>query len=182
MEKSEFCLTQQHIMLLQAACVEWWDCETGAPAIDPKRPYGNSYVPGDVAEILGIRPEGDDDGNAVLTKEQESECLRLHRETETALQIVLQHGLTPGLYEQTSSWSIKWIPVVKERVPGFFTQESRRLDVIDVLKCSGRKGRPFRELAEATGLEDSLLIVTLLEMREIWNQIEQIENGNYRLR
>jgi hypothetical protein len=34
--------------------ITWDDCEFGAPACDCKRPYGNSDVYGDMAEILGL--------------------------------------------------------------------------------------------------------------------------------
>ena len=44
-------LTEQHITLLRNACVYWEDCETGAPGIDPKRPYGNSGVASDVTDL-----------------------------------------------------------------------------------------------------------------------------------
>ena len=87
-----FTLTAQHILLLQRAYIGWHDCETGAPEIDPKRPYGNSYVAGDVAEILGI--ELNDNEDALGYDEQALEAsrdnlLKLHGETLTALQIVL---------------------------------------------------------------------------------------------
>lgn len=98
-----FTLTEDHIKLLRRACVGWQDCETGAPEIDPKRPYGNSFVAGDVAEILGRLREkcptcGHDPEDQELTGDQEAELLKVHRETEWALPIVLQHGPVPGLY------------------------------------------------------------------------------------
>lgn len=59
---TRFELTRDHLKLLRNAYVGWHDCETGAPRIDPKRPYGNQRVALDVAEILGIEPELDGDG------------------------------------------------------------------------------------------------------------------------
>ena len=93
-----FTLKPEHIQLLRKAYVRWEDCETGAPAIDPKRPYGNSYVAGDVWEILyGDLPTGHDDNE--LSKTQEEEMLALHRETEKALQVILSAGeFVPGEY------------------------------------------------------------------------------------
>lgn len=44
--------TADHLTLLRRAWWDWYDCEYGAPAIDPKRPYGNSDVDGDLAELL----------------------------------------------------------------------------------------------------------------------------------
>ena len=99
MEK-EFELTADHIKLLQQAYIGWEDCETGAPAIDCKRPYGNSYVPGDIAEILGW--ELGEDG---LTDEQEDLAYALHKETETALQIILTHKtFEPGKFRMNSHY------------------------------------------------------------------------------
>lgn len=36
------------------------DCEYGAIGVDCKRPFGNSDVEGDILELLGAKPEGDD--------------------------------------------------------------------------------------------------------------------------
>lgn len=76
--------------------VAWQDCETGAPEIDPKRPYGNSFVPRDVAEIIG---EAWPDENELSASAYEREAQKLgdrmmviHREMETALQIILGHA------------------------------------------------------------------------------------------
>lgn len=51
-----FEITHDHITLLQAAEWEYNDCEFGAPAIDPKRPYGNSSVELDLVERLTQPP------------------------------------------------------------------------------------------------------------------------------
>ena len=53
-----FHLTQNHLKMLRGMFVGWSDCEFGSPEIDPKRPYGNSWVLGDIHEILtGEEPE-----------------------------------------------------------------------------------------------------------------------------
>lgn len=49
-----FTVTQEHIKLLKELCVRWCEDEFGAPCIDAKRPFGNSDVFGDMAEILNI--------------------------------------------------------------------------------------------------------------------------------
>lgn len=36
------------------------NCEYGAIGLDPKRPFGNSDVEGDMLELLDCDPEGDD--------------------------------------------------------------------------------------------------------------------------
>lgn len=91
----EFRLTEDHLKLVRAMYVGWQDCETGAPEIDPKRPYGNSFVAGDVIEILGWADvENDDDP-------QRDKALELHRETETVVAIILARAgepTLPGLY------------------------------------------------------------------------------------
>lgn len=92
-----FELKEDHIKLLKRMCVGWQDCEWGAPEIDPKRPYGNSNVYMDIAEIIGIKSPCNMCGE--FTEEQEELMDTLHQETETALQIILQHGPKPGKYE-----------------------------------------------------------------------------------
>jgi hypothetical protein len=78
----EFEVTPEHIKLLKNASVRWEDCEFGAPAIDCKRPYGNSSVYEDMVEILEY-----DMGSYV------KEYLdKVHFQTLTALQIFLETG------------------------------------------------------------------------------------------
>jgi hypothetical protein len=88
MKDKAFTLTEGHLKLLRAANVSWDGMEFGAPGIDPKRPYGNSNVTHDIAEILGWPFVKTEDGSA-LTADQGKQARRLHREMETALQIVL---------------------------------------------------------------------------------------------
>jgi hypothetical protein len=84
-----------HIKLLQNAYVSWEGCEFGAPSIDCKRPYGNSYVYGDLAEFCGIERVGGD-----FTREQYDYMNQVHQETETVLQIFLKVGkMEPGKYQ-----------------------------------------------------------------------------------
>ena len=98
-----FRLTNDHIKLITNFYVGWQDCETGAPEIDPKRPYGNSFVAGDVAEIIGYElPDPDDDDESF---DAELKMLQLHSETETALQIILiTKSFEPGLYQKTDKY------------------------------------------------------------------------------
>jgi hypothetical protein len=91
-EAREFTVTEDHLRLLRQTYVFWDETEFGAPAIDAKRPYGNSNVFGDIAEILDM-PESewsDEDGNPSL--DAEWRFLRLHVETAIALQIALITG------------------------------------------------------------------------------------------
>jgi hypothetical protein len=108
MEPYHFTVTEEHIKLLRSACVRWDDCEFGAPAIDCKRPYGNSSVYQDIAEILGVDyNERDDD-----------RLLQLHKDTETALQIFLATGeMKTGNYE-AERYSNRWCLVGSPRDKG----------------------------------------------------------------
>jgi hypothetical protein len=91
-----FELKKEHIALLRKAVVGWQRCEFGAPEIDPKRPYGNSDVYSDIAEILKLKPAKDDHSEQAQYEVMDT----LHKETETALQIVLCTGsFEPGVYE-----------------------------------------------------------------------------------
>jgi hypothetical protein len=38
------------------------DCEYGSIGLDCKRPFGNSYVQGDILEIIGKKPKNEDEG------------------------------------------------------------------------------------------------------------------------
>lgn len=109
-----FRLTEQHIRLLGAMYAGFDDgAYDGAPAIGIKRPYGNSDVVGDVAEILGF----DDYAEAVQrgedgTQEFEDatkELMKVHRETGTALQIVLNtQSFKPGLYGRPRQYDTRY--------------------------------------------------------------------------
>ena len=101
-------ITEDHIKLLRAAYIDWEDCEFGAPAIDCKRPYGNSSVYYDIAEILDIDPDAEED----FTDEQESYMGKTHRELQYVLQIFIQSGeLSQGVWKKVSGtheWDYKW--------------------------------------------------------------------------
>ncbi len=94
---AEFEITEHHLTLLRHAYVDWSGAEFGAPRISPKRPYGNSDVIGDIIELLNV---------------DEDTAVRLHKETEIALQIVLVTGkFAPGKYIKRQkydnrSWAI----------------------------------------------------------------------------
>ena len=94
--------------LLRRANLRWEDNEFGAPAIDCKRPYGNSYVEGDVLEILGVEPaHSHRDGTEEYSDEQEVYARKLHEETLMALQIILATAkIETGIYEadDTGNW------------------------------------------------------------------------------
>lgn len=99
----EFTLTEDHLKLLSKMWVGWSPYEFGAPEIDPKRPYGNSYVVGDIHEILtGV-------SDYEVPDELSTKYEKLHKETETALQIVLcTQQFKAGRYRKTNPYGNKW--------------------------------------------------------------------------
>lgn len=102
--RDRFELKEEHIKLLRATNVSWDNCEFGAPCIDPKRPYGNSSVVHDIAEILDLDVSTDE-----AYYEHEEYCKQLHKETQTALQIVLSTGsFEPGIYT-CRKYSYNWV-------------------------------------------------------------------------
>lgn len=100
-----FTLTADHLTLLRHSYTGWQYTEFGAVEVDPKRPYGNSDVLGDLYEIFGV--DTGDDGPA---PEESKRLLRLHRETQVALEIILQTGsFEPGEYVNVGrDYSPKW--------------------------------------------------------------------------
>lgn len=83
-----FTVTEDHLALVRRSCTGWQYCEFGAMEINPKRPYGNSGVLYDIAEMIGLEPDADGE----FTPEQEVHMLRLHRETQVVFQIAMCTG------------------------------------------------------------------------------------------
>lgn len=107
----EFHLLPEHIKLLTSGrvYVDWQDCETGAPEINPKRPYGNSDVHNDVIEILGWPEitEEDEDTDAYETKMERA--MQIHRGTAKALEIMLStKSIKPGVYRRKETYGPAW--------------------------------------------------------------------------
>ena len=98
-----FKLTEAHIKLLQRANISNSGMEWGSPAIDGKRPFGNGDLHRDIANILG------------LPYDEDNESLRdylmsVYKELGVALEIVLHNQtFTPGLYEEVDygEWAKK---------------------------------------------------------------------------
>jgi hypothetical protein len=113
--RTRFTVTEDHLKLLRRARANTWhpgEYDHGAVGIDLKRPYGNSYIEADVAEIVGA-PDEDwvfEDGSKLhLTDEATERFLRLHIEAMAALQIVLAAGeFRPGPYRRSSFWTTDW--------------------------------------------------------------------------
>lgn len=88
-----FELTENHIKLLNRMYV-YFDNNAydGAPAVDIKRPYGNRSVELDIFEIINGKEWNDDNE---MPSGIRAELINFHRETSTALQVVLA-GMFPG--------------------------------------------------------------------------------------
>lgn len=105
-----FEITTAHLKLIEKMYVSWEDCEFGAPAIDCKRPYGNSYVIGDIAEILEIKPDVVDavNGDEDFSNELQEKLTKLHTETELVLQICLSNlKFETGFYYKENPYDDK---------------------------------------------------------------------------
>jgi len=101
---TEFRLTAEHLKLLRRMNVDFEDGEYGAPAVDPKRPYGNSSVAIDIGAILGWQvPDYESEDYPAF----EERCRSIHAETVHAVQIVLRFAgaaVEPGLYRRQSKY------------------------------------------------------------------------------
>lgn len=105
-----FVITEDHLKLLQQMNVHWHDCEYGAPCIDPKRPYGNSSVALDIAQLLGwwLPDEETCDDYDDAMEAIETEANELHRQMETVLQIVLvTQSFKAGKYVKPDDYSYR---------------------------------------------------------------------------
>lgn len=104
-----FTVTDEHLRLLRRARISWDEAEFGAPGINPKRPYGNSDVFADIADILEVPESEWMDAYEDLIPDAEWRFLRLHVETAIALQIGLATGeFRPGRYVRGDEWDSTW--------------------------------------------------------------------------
>ena len=117
----EFVLTEQHIALLRRAQIVWHEAHgpegdyanpvgIDVPRFNPIRPYGNSNIEQDIADICGV--EYDPDvlyGEGPESDALNARLMKLHEETMTALQIVLETGsFKPGRYfkQEWCQWTM----------------------------------------------------------------------------
>ena len=74
------------------------------PMIDEKRPFGNSYILGDVFEVMGLTPDENED----YTEIQKQEAYQALIELPQAMRIILHYQtFTPGTYDVPASQQIK---------------------------------------------------------------------------
>ena len=108
--KKRFLVLEEHLKLLKHAYVGWNDCEFGAPGMDCKRPFGNSGVFADIAEILEIKPAGDGDYDDEFSESQEDYMLDIYKGLEMAMSILYKNlSLSAGMYCLTAGkgWELE---------------------------------------------------------------------------
>ena len=102
-----FEVKEYHLKLIKRLNFNGWDyCEFGAPAIDCKRPFGNSDVYGDIFDILGLDynseeyDSADDYLNAFPANKRYIDDIYFN-ELPIALQILTSNlGIELGMYER----------------------------------------------------------------------------------
>lgn len=107
----EFTLTEEHVKLFRRIQIGWQYCETGAPEVDPKRPYGNSDVASDVIEILGWPkpPLDEDEEKGPAWDAIHARALAVHYETHVALSVILcRSSFEPGTYVRSDRYKMDW--------------------------------------------------------------------------
>lgn len=111
MKPKIFYVTEDHLKLLPHLWFDYDDwTEFGAPEVDPKRPYGNSDVYNDIAEHLGIKPDGEEDsyGDKEFTEVQLRYMLQLHKDMTTVLNIMVRNGGVERSAYTASAYGQDW--------------------------------------------------------------------------
>ncbi len=103
MEHMFFFMTREHLALARRLWIVWYrggDWSYGAPGASTYRPYGNSGVLDDIAEIIGYR-RPDPEADERYTLEEKRYLERLHHEMHLVVQIILHTGqMKPGVYKK----------------------------------------------------------------------------------
>lgn len=123
---NSFEVTDFHLALVSGLSFTWIEgAYDGAPAVDPKRPYGNSDVLTDLAliyaESKGYRLINEDtyrmlfrkaDGSLFQPDESFEDWLfKVHREMPIVLQILASNnlvGIAAGVYREVAPYSQRW--------------------------------------------------------------------------
>ena len=108
----QFTMTEDMLLLLRAAYVSWNDLESGAPTIDPKRPFGTQDVLGDIARLLGW-PFVETRRGFDLSPQQEAKASELHTAMALALQVFLHCGTVPVGEYMAGPYDQDWCPAPK---------------------------------------------------------------------
>lgn len=100
-----FEVTENHIKLLGRLYIDWYNyAYNGAPGVDPKRPFGNSDVDGDIYQIINdvqVLPEEAEEDE--FWQERREEYDKLFRDMEFVVQITTYLAgqgelIEPGVY------------------------------------------------------------------------------------
>ena len=95
-----FEITPDHMRLVERM---YWGNYDDVPSVDPKRPYGNSAVNRDIAEILGWIPEGSD---ANLSDDMVERAEAIHQDMPQVMQIITSTlSCRAGTYRKTVQYS-----------------------------------------------------------------------------
>ncbi len=95
-----FLVTSQHLALAKRLSIIWYEAENGGPGTDIVRPYGNSGLIRDIAEIIGFPPPEDEEG---YTASADCYLQGLHQDMHIVLQIILHTGqMKAGVYKKPS--------------------------------------------------------------------------------
>lgn len=108
----EFEVKDIHLKLLEQTYINWnEDAYEGYVCMGEKRPYGNSNIPGDILELLGIEDDS--------TDEQEEMALDIHRQMYIVFKILIDNkSIKTGMYKRENhvSWQkgCEWRPVERK--------------------------------------------------------------------
>jgi hypothetical protein len=138
-----FTLTADHIKLLRNMAVTWDPTESGAPTIDPERPYGSKDLDRDIRQITGISDK----------RRRE----KLHQDMLPALQILAELGeLPPGTYSCDHKLG-GLVPYLEGRLVSYRRQDAPRKPV-----------QPARIQLDFTEQHRKLLGAAVIEWNEDW--------------
>jgi len=109
--EQQFRIDRRHLALFKRMYVGWNGAEFGAPSIEPKRPYGNGDVIGDMRDILNLAAVRNEDGE--FSESFNEAMTRLHESMKTALQICLAlQKFETGLFKITEKYNrTSWVRV-----------------------------------------------------------------------
>lgn len=103
----ELIVTENHLKLLKNLHVGWDYTEFGAPCIDPKRPFGNSNVFSDMAQILGFELANHEKQPELYDKQCTS-LVKGYHELQYCLQILCTNlKLESGKYVLENEYDVK---------------------------------------------------------------------------
>lgn len=148
----------------------------GAPGINPKRPYGNSFVMGDIVEILNIENDlWDEDGNDLPDTEELRDYLHtLHIETKTALEIILGcQTFDTGIYIRDSEYSSDpWRLATPEEAKPYI----EKIETERIRREEGNLSYKIRQLELAISEKKELIEEQIDELKKLRKSLKRLKN------